>query len=60
MEEVNQLQRDLWERYRDKSRYPDPEQYQRMMERQQRERGRKVARQAGMTDHACFPTQRRR
>ena len=38
MEEVNQLQRDLWERYRDKSRYPDPEQYQRMMERQQRER----------------------
>ena len=38
MEEANQLQRDLWERYRDKSRYPDPEQYQRMMERQLRER----------------------
>ena len=37
MDEVNQLQRDLWERYRDKSRYPDPEQYQRIMKRQYRD-----------------------
>ena len=38
MEAVSQVQRDLWERYRDKSRYPDPEQYQLMMEREQRAR----------------------
>ena len=38
MEAVSQVWLDLWERYRDKSRYPDPEQYQRMMEREQRAR----------------------
>ena len=34
-EEVKKLQRDLWERYRDKSRYPDPERYYQMIEQEQ-------------------------